>query len=65
MRPDVADMVKAALDAGVTFFDTADTYCEGAKDGNYVESLLGKAIQAHPNRDRVVVATKGGGLFFL
>jgi aryl-alcohol dehydrogenase-like predicted oxidoreductase len=46
-------VVEAALDAGITFFDTADTYGRGAS-----EELLGKALGSR--RDDVVVATKFG-----
>jgi len=48
-------VVDAALDAGVTFFDTADIY--GNKGGS--ETLLGKLLQGR--RDQVVLATKFGG----
>jgi aryl-alcohol dehydrogenase-like predicted oxidoreductase len=44
-------MVHAALDAGITFFDTADIYNQGAS-----EVILGKALQG--KRDGVVVASK-------
>jgi len=44
---------QAALDGGVTFFDTADMY------GPFVnEELVGRALR--PVRDRVVIATKFG-----
>ncbi len=46
-------IVGTALDTGVTFFDTADTYSRGAS-----EQMLGKALGAR--RDDVVVATKFG-----
>lgn len=46
-------VVDAALDHGITFFDTADTYGFGAS-----EELLGKALGRR--RDDVVVATKFG-----
>ena len=46
-------VVDAALDAGVTLFDTADTYGVGAS-----EELLGSALGKR--RDDVVVATKFG-----
>lgn len=49
------DVVHAALDAGITFFDTADNY--GATPGRS-EEFLGRALGAH--RDEVVVATKFG-----
>ncbi len=48
-------VVAAALDAGVTFFDVADTY--GARPG-LSEERLGAALRGH--RDRAVVATKFG-----
>jgi aryl-alcohol dehydrogenase-like predicted oxidoreductase len=47
-------VVNAALDTGVTFFDTADIY--GNKGGS--EELLGRVLQGR--RDRVVLATKFG-----
>jgi len=48
-------VVDAALDAGVTLLDTADTY---GNDGGS-ESFLGEVLQGR--RDRVVLATKFGG----
>jgi aryl-alcohol dehydrogenase-like predicted oxidoreductase len=50
-----AAVVDAAIDAGVTFFDTADVY--GNQGGS--ETLLGKLLQGR--RDQVVLATKFGG----
>lgn len=47
-------VVGAALDAGITFFDTADEYGDGRS-----EELLGAALRHH--RDDVVIATKFGG----
>jgi aryl-alcohol dehydrogenase-like predicted oxidoreductase len=49
-------VVSAALDAGVTLFDTADIY--GERGSGASEELLGQALQGH--RDEVVVATKFG-----
>ena len=52
-------VVHAALDAGITLFDTADTY--GAYGGGRAgdsERLLGAAVAGH--RDQVVLATKFG-----
>ncbi len=46
-------VVSAALDLGVTLFDTADVYGTGAS-----EELLGRALGRH--RDDVVIATKFG-----
>ncbi len=47
-------VVDAALDAGVTFFDTADIYGGAGRS----EELLGKALDGR--RDQVVLATKFG-----
>jgi aryl-alcohol dehydrogenase-like predicted oxidoreductase len=47
-------VIDAALDSGVTFFDTADVY--GGSGGS--ESIIGRALAGR--RDRVVLATKFG-----
>lgn len=55
-RPERADMVavvRAAVERGVTFFDTAEVY--GPFDN---EELVGEALE--PVRDQVVIATKFG-----
>ena len=50
------ELIRAAVEQGVTFFDTAEVY------GPYLnESLLGEALE--PFRDRVVIATKFGFTF--
>jgi len=65
---DAADpIIKAAVEGGVTFFDTADTYSGGAS-----EVATGKLIPKYLTRDEAVIATKvfmpmtpgenGGGL---
>ncbi|MBM7460354.1 aldo/keto reductase [Rhodococcus coprophilus] len=52
-RDDMIAVLRSALDAGVTFFDTAEVY------GPYVnEELVGEALE--PVRDQVVIATKFG-----
>ncbi|WP_150308452.1 aldo/keto reductase [Planctomonas psychrotolerans] len=48
-------VIDAALDAGITLFDTADIY--GAEPG-LSETLMGVALQG--KRDRIVLATKFG-----
>jgi aryl-alcohol dehydrogenase-like predicted oxidoreductase len=48
------EVVDAAIDAGITLFDTADVYGGGGKS----EELLGAAIGSR--RDAVVIATKFG-----
>jgi aryl-alcohol dehydrogenase-like predicted oxidoreductase len=63
-RPDEAQSVRtihAALDAGVTLIDTADAYCIDETEVGHGERLVAKALAAWPgDRDRVLVATKGG-----
>ena len=52
-RPDGIAIIRAAVDDGVTFFDTAEVY------GPFVnEEVVGEALA--PVRDRVVIATKFG-----
>jgi aryl-alcohol dehydrogenase-like predicted oxidoreductase len=51
------DLVRKALDYGVTFFDTADTYGEG-----YGETFLAKALG--DRRDEITIATKFGYDFY-
>jgi aryl-alcohol dehydrogenase-like predicted oxidoreductase len=47
------DIIKRALDLGITFFDTAMGYGRGAS-----EEVLGRAINALTDRNDVVIATK-------
>jgi aryl-alcohol dehydrogenase-like predicted oxidoreductase len=46
-------LIRTAFERGVTFFDTAEAYAQGAN-----EELLGEALE--PFRDQVVIATKFG-----
>lgn len=59
---DAAKLVHAALDAGITFLDTADIYgFDGSGGFGDAEALLGEVLAAEPGlRDRMVLATKGG-----
>src|SRR4051812_46050585 len=52
-RADGVAIIRAAVDAGVTFFDTAEVYGPFAN-----EEVVGEALA--PVRDRVVIATKFG-----
>jgi len=64
-RPDEARSlatIHAALDAGVTFIDTADAYHRDADEVGHNESLIAKALSAHDGGSDVLVATKGGHL---
>jgi 1-deoxyxylulose-5-phosphate synthase len=49
-------IVKAAVDGGITFFDTADVYSAGAS-----EVATGRLLSKYFSRDQVVVATKVHG----
>ncbi len=49
-------IIKAALDGGITFFDTADVYSRGAS-----EIATGRLLAKYVSRDDVVVATKVHG----
>ena len=49
-------LVSRALEAGITFFDTADAYADGQS-----EEMLGRALGTH--RRDVVVSTKVGFRF--
>jgi predicted oxidoreductase len=59
---DAARLVHAALDAGITFLDTADIYGFNGSGGfGDAEALLGEVLAAEPGlRDKMVLATKGG-----
>ena len=50
-------VLQAAIDAGVTFIDTADVYCLDDNDIGHNERLIASVVHG---RDDVKVATKGG-----
>jgi aryl-alcohol dehydrogenase-like predicted oxidoreductase len=52
-RPEQIDLIRAAFDNGVTFFDCAEAY-----GPHECERILGEAIQ--PFRDKVVITSKFG-----
>jgi aryl-alcohol dehydrogenase-like predicted oxidoreductase/histidinol phosphatase-like enzyme len=55
------EVLHAALDAGVTLFDTADAYCLDASETGHNERLIARALATWPgDRSRVRIATKGG-----
>src|SRR5271155_552184 len=47
------NVLRTALDCGITFYDTADMYAQGES-----ESLIGTAFRGR--REQVIIATKGG-----
>lgn len=50
---DTQALVKRALDLGITFFDTANTYSAGTS-----EQYLSRALKGNVARDKVAIATK-------
>ncbi|AFZ44030.1 aldo/keto reductase [Halothece sp. PCC 7418] len=52
-RKEAVKMLHFALDSGVNFYDTADSYGQGQS-----EILLGKTLKSH--REQVILATKAG-----
>ena len=55
------ELVHAALDAGITLFDTADIYGFGEQGFGAAEELLGEVFAENQGlRARMVLATKGG-----
>ncbi|MBA3782571.1 MAG: aldo/keto reductase [Nocardioides sp.] len=63
-REQLADTVRAALDAGVTLFDSADAYGPGEELGSDAqganETLIASLLDELGVRDQVFLATKGG-----
>jgi aryl-alcohol dehydrogenase-like predicted oxidoreductase len=55
-------IIHAALEAGVTFIDTADAYHIGANEVGHNESLIARALESYGDCSQVLVATKGGHL---
>ncbi len=58
---EATELVHAALDAGITLFDTADIYGYSEVHFGAAEELLGEVFAENPDlRARMVLATKGG-----
>ncbi len=53
---DSREIIKAALDAGINFFDTANVYSDGSS-----EEIVGRALAELADRDEIVLATKVNG----
>lgn len=49
-------LIKRALELGINFFDTANSYAGGKS-----EEILGRALKDYANRDEIVLATKVNG----
>jgi aryl-alcohol dehydrogenase-like predicted oxidoreductase len=55
------EVLHAALDAGVTFLDTADAYCRDDSEVGHNERLIARALASWAgDRSRIFIATKGG-----
>jgi aryl-alcohol dehydrogenase-like predicted oxidoreductase len=65
-RPDETQAIAtihAALDAGITFIDTADAYRMPGEGYSHNEQLIAKALKSYPgDTSNILVATKGGHL---
>ncbi|HTC69332.1 MAG TPA: aldo/keto reductase, partial [Acidothermaceae bacterium] len=63
-RPDEKQAIAtihAALDAGMTFIDTADAYCFTTADFGHGERLVATALASYGgDTTEILVATKGG-----
>jgi len=54
-------VIHRALDLGITFIDTADSYCKDESDKHHNEQLIHKALSSYKGDvSQVIVATKGG-----
>lgn len=54
------EVIKASLDNGVTFIDTANVYCLDDNDIGHNEKLIAKALKKLSPSENIIVATKGG-----
>lgn len=50
---DADRMINSALDAGINFIDTADSYVAGES-----EQIIGRALKANARRDQIILASK-------
>ena len=63
-RPSRAEAIRVlhtALECGVRYFDTADTYCNDGKEIHYGEQLVHDAVSSYESgilKDQVIIATK-------
>lgn len=59
-RDEAKKVLYRAVELGVTFFDTADSYCIDDDDLGHNERVIAEALDEIDARDRVLVATKAG-----
>jgi aryl-alcohol dehydrogenase-like predicted oxidoreductase len=53
-------VIHAALDAGITFIDTADVYCLDDSEIGHSERLIASVVRDRPDRASLRIATKAG-----
>ena len=53
-------VLNAAIDAGLTFIDTADVYCLDDSEIGHNERLRAAVLRERSDRHQIRVATKGG-----
>ena len=64
-RPDRAQakqVIRRAVELGVSFIDTADSYCLDDTETGHNERLIAETLDELGVRDEVLVATKGGSV---
>ena len=49
----IRPMIRQAVESGITFFDTANSYSDGSS-----EEIVGRALNEFARRDEIVIATK-------
>lgn len=62
-RPDethALGVIKAFVDGGGNFIDTANVYCLDDSDVGHNEKLIAKALSTLEHSNKIIVATKGG-----
>jgi aryl-alcohol dehydrogenase-like predicted oxidoreductase len=63
MQEDAVGVLHAAIDAGITLFDTSDVFCMDHGEYNYSERLVQRALSSYSGPEdvgKLVVAGKGG-----
>lgn len=59
-RPVAKEVVRRAVELGVTLIDTADSYCRDESETGHNERLIREALEGVDGAGEVLVATKGG-----
>jgi aryl-alcohol dehydrogenase-like predicted oxidoreductase len=59
-REQAKAVLERVLELGVSFIDTADSYCLDEGDKHHSERLLQEFLSEHPRGSEIKVATKGG-----